>query len=785
MLEDSFNLVSDVCRELASNTDTTKALHNICKFTAEKLNLKLCFITVFDPREERLTVRGAYGMYLNELEGYRPEAALTGRAFTEHRVVNVPIMSQHISDNKLALLTSTRVNNFVTVPLLSGNRCIGTISLGRQAKQALPPKLISVLEAIAAPLAMYLINSNMVHNPVKSCFMSDHEKEREKRGMQRCCSEALEGRPIAPGVCAGRAVVLAGGDLIRSANIEKTDDATRERKALDKAYSMAKASLQKTQQEVNDLLSEADSSIFEMHEMLLEDPSLRQRICKHLAYGYTLQTAICQTYREFEMEYMKVDDEYLRERLKDIEDILLRLLNCAGEAIGKKVKATPAKSSIKGSRNLILIARELLPSQLVTSQLREVCGIVCETGGATSHAAILARALRIPMLVGVTDIMSKISSGDQLMLDCFEGTCYLHPHSTLLMQHKNQMLNTQKHRNARNSAAMAIPESEPPVNENPKTADGVSTHLGGNVTLFSELPLHHMAGVHTVGLYRTEFMFMIRNTMPSEEEQFKMLSKLVQKSGDSSVTIRALDIGGDKPLPYVQWGDELNPSLGWRGLRFLLSNPDFLMPHLRAMLRTTMYGNVRIMFPMVADRCDVAQVKKAIESAKASLKRDGIKFRNPEFGIMLEVPSILEDLDLVLPEIDFASIGTNDLIQYLFAVDRGNARVNKWYHQYHPIILKTLKRISNAFAKYPEKELSICGEMGGSVRAIPLLLGVGLRRFSMNSTVISPIRNYISKLKISECEELAHKAMNAKDDAEVITLITEFNTANGLKPLDH
>jgi len=377
--------------------------------------------------------------------------------------------------------------------------------------------------------------------------------------------------------------------------------------------------------------------------------------------------------------------------------------------------------------------------------------------------------LRIPMLIGIKELHDIVKAGDNILLDCQAGLCFLHPTTELIKQYGQPLIHSRKIREH------ALDFEDCPANDNPCTQDGAVVHLSGNITLFSELAALHSVGIRDIGLYRTEFMFMIRNNMPDEEEQFRIISRLVQSANGSPVTVRALDIGGDKPLPYVDWGQEANPSLGWRGLRFLLSNPAFMHTHLRAILRTTALGPVNLLFPMVADKQDLLLAQQAVLEAKHSLLKDGLEFSdNFKVGIMLEVPSVVFSMDKLLPEVDFFCIGTNDLVQYLFAVDRGNARVNRWFRQCHPIVLRILRQLCREVARFPEKRISLCGELAGMSRALPLLLGAGLRDLSMNANSIPAVRDYISKVNIDECEMLLEQACNCNADTDVQRLLDEM-----------
>ena len=573
------------------------------------------------------------------------------------------------------------------------------------------------------------------------------------------------GTPIVPGVCHGRCLILAGDEALRETRLVRTDDLAGEERRLQEAVACVRESLRTGARQVQEVLTEVDENIFAMYESLLEDPSLLDRIGKYLKEGLTLLSALAQASASFQEDFQRLQDQYLRERLLDVQDVLLRLMDAARNASRGSLpqQGLPQEEDTP----IVLVARELFPSQFLSAPLQRVRGIVCETGGPTSHSAILARALRIPMLVDVPAIQEQVTTQDTLLVDCRAGLCYINPSRELLEQYQ-LALQTSRGENAQ-------PDTLPPVDDAPATLDGATVHLRGNITLFSEMPALHAAGIREVGLYRTEFMFLIRNAMPDEETQCRVLRRLVEGSCGAGVVIRALDIGGDKPLSYIQWDDELNPSLGWRGLRFLLTNPDFTRVHLRAILRSCPSGRVKLLFPMVSDMGDLLRIKGLVQEAVDSLKADGLPFGVPPLGMMLETPSAALALERLLPQVDFVSIGTNDLVQYLFAVDRGNSRVAQWYQQCHPIVLRLLGDIRRTVEKFPGKDLEICGEMAGNATIFPALLGAGLRNFSMNPAAIPAIRDQVRELNLSECQKLYQNICGTDTAEEAQRLLKEFS----------
>ncbi|NLZ62919.1 MAG: phosphoenolpyruvate--protein phosphotransferase [Lentisphaerae bacterium] len=774
MREEKLQLVSDVCELIAhaSESDLNKTLMQIVKLIGEALHAKVVLICLQEDAYTPLRLVADYGLYFSERQSFTTQKTITEAAFQRQKTINIPFCSPYASRSTIPTTLLARINSLLVVPLLACGKAIGTLSIGRTSKQVFPGKMVSICESLATPLATFC--QNILLTQQINAVQAEAANEQSHSGTGETSDNGVRmfrGRPVVPGVSSGSAMVLAPLESLEILELQKSNNPSGERELLREAIQEVKTSLKKITAEVENILTEADVSIFAIYQQLLEDVTLHEMINKYLQANYSLDSSLSLTFKDLSDTYEKIEDEYLRERLFDIKDVLLRLKNAAASIRNgqqSQDRLTEEKPS-RPERKIILVARELLPTQLIASPLKNVNGIVCESGGQTSHAAILAKALRIPMLIGIKELPDIVRSGDKILLDCQAGLCYLHPTTELIKQYAQPLVQSRKMR------VSALPVDDCPVDDSPRTQDGAVVHLSGNITLFSELPTLHSMGVRNIGLYRTEFMFMIRNNMPDEDEQVRIISRLVKAAKGSPVTIRALDIGGDKPLPYVDWGQEANPSLGWRGLRFLLSNPAFMHTQLRAILRTTVLGPVNLLFPMVADKQDLLLAQQALLEAKHSLLKDGLPFAdNCPVGIMLEVPSAVFSLDKLLPEVDFISIGTNDLVQYLFAVDRGNARVNHWFRQTHPIVLRILRQLCREVARFPGKRLSLCGELAGMARALPLLLGAGLRELSMNANSIPAVRDYVGKLNIDECESLWEKASNCDSDTEVQRLLDEM-----------
>ena len=755
-------VVSECCKLLSQATDPTKTLQLVCKMLAETFCAQFCAVTSFDLIEQRLVIRASHGLYVEELQSIKPELSMSLLAFQKQQVINLALDPRKIPPGHFTCeQLAKRCHSLLALPLVAHGHSVGILTLGRSSRLTFPQNIVSICSVLATPIASFLQNVELL----KKATVNPALERKNEVPVPPSAGRFFSGKAISPGVCLGRCLVLASDDALRTVTLTKTHDIAAERTRLRQAYELARQSLTQTRPEVAEVLAEADLSIFDIYEILLDDPTLQERIESKLAQGYELNSALALTLQEVEADLSNLSDEYLRERIHDIEDVLLRLLNAANNQ-SKDAHAT----SLTTDSPIVLVARELFPSQLLASPLKHVCGIVCESGGATSHATILARALRIPMLVGLKDIQSIMHPGDQLLVDGTTGLCFPEPSQELLKQYKSTLERATDLRDITTTEKAA----HPAVGDTPCTLDGTPIQLCGNITLFAEMSALHAAGVREVGLYRTEFMFMIRNAMPDEETQYRVISRLVQDAKGAPVSIRTLDIGGDKPLPYIKWDDELNPSLGLRGLRFLLSNPDILRTQLRAILRASVDADVTLTFPMVADYTDLMDAKNAVEDAKRSLQLDQVPYGNPKIGMMLELPSAVVCLKSLLPEVDSVSIGTNDLVQYLFGVDRGNSHVTQWFRHNHPIVFRLLGEICSTVAKYPDKTVQLCGELAGSRLCTPLLLGAGLRKLSMNPSILPSIRERICGLKLSDCEELYKKACTKDSAKEDYDLAKQF-----------
>lgn len=765
-------IIRQISEIITQTPDIQQALQQATHCLIESADAGAGGIFVIRPQDDRIVLYAAHGI-ADELAAKLPlelgpgsgdDVIRNSRAVND-RKKNLPPELLEVFDH-----LAGGYHSLLLLPLIVGGRPVGSLALASQADRPFPQRVVNSIETIVPPLAFFLLNAFLVdklHNAGQTVTATAGAAA--AGGVEPTQDVLLKGRAITKGVSCGYVQKLVGVEKILQPK-NHPDSVTPEGIAAEKklfadALRVAREDSANTAKQFDDILAEADSAIFAMHTMLLDDPTLKQQITAYLDKGFLLTDALGRALRDFNSQYQKIEDPYLRERISDIKDVMLRLKNAADNLRGSQEPPAADVPKTGNQRRIILVARELLTSQLVSVPLKHICGIICEEGGTTSHTAILARALQIPMLVGVPGIMLKARSGDCVIMDCGSDSCYLRASTALLRRFAGPI---RLYRNSRQNLSDTVPPESVLT-----TADGASVRLMGNITLLSEVVSMHHYGIRDIGLYRTEFMFMIRNAMPSEEDQFSIFSRMLKAAAGATVTIRLLDAGGDKPLPYFKADQEDNPALGWRGLRFLLSNPKIMAPHLRAILRASALGNVHILVPMVADLNDLLEVKQALTLATKELRQRGVKVGDYRLGIMIEVPAVLYGLDRLLPEVDFVSIGTNDLVQFLFAVDRANARVSKWFRQCHPVVLRALGDVCRQVHSYAGKTVSLCGELASSRRALPLLLGAGLRQLSMTPHQAPALRPLISQLSISDCEKLFARAILCETEADVMKLVDE------------
>lgn len=568
-----------------------------------------------------------------------------------------------------------------------------------------------------------------------------------------------KGIAASPGIVIGKAFVLSQVDFcIKKRKIAETD-IDHEIVRFEEALNATKQDLLNIRDKVHRQLGMKHASIFEAYLLVLDDPMLvRETIERVRKENINIEYAFSQTIAKFVHVFTAMGDEYLRERGHDIQDLGRRVLrNLLGES----------KQSLAQLREeVIVVANDLTPSDTVQMREEKVLGFATDMGGKTSHTAIMAQSLGIPAVVGLKDITGKVQNHDLLIIDGYEGLIFINPGRTIVDDYER-----------RNKKYQEIRKQLYKLKDLPAvTLDGREVELVANIEIPDEVEMALKQGAKGIGLFRTEFLYLNRTDLPGEEEQTRIYRHIAKKMAPHYVVMRTLDLGGDKFAVQLGTSEETNPFLGLRAIRFCLKYPEVFKTQLRAILRASTSGKLKIMYPMISTVEEIRKANHILEQVKEELKREHIDFdRHLEVGVMIETPSASLTCDVIAKEVDFLSIGTNDLIQYTIAVDRGNEKVAYLYEPLHPAILRQIKHIIEAGHR-EGKLVGMCGEMAGEPELALILLGLGLDEFSMGSASIPEIKKMIRESTMNEAKEYVNKILELPTVEHIKKFIRQYRT---------
>ena len=567
----------------------------------------------------------------------------------------------------------------------------------------------------------------------------------------------ITGIPASPGIVFGKALVLKEEKIVLDTQKISEEQVEAEVARFYAGREAAVEQLNSIHQRALKSLGEEKAAIFEGHLMILEDEELEEEIIDYLRSNKVNASVAASKIIDQQVEMLsEIDDEYLKERAGDIRDIGNRLIkNILGMHIVDLGDITEES---------ILVAYDLTPSETAQLNLEKVLGFITDIGGRTSHTSIMARSLELPAIVGTNDVTVRVNTGDYLILDAVNNRVYVNP-----TQAEIDELKTLEAKLAEEKAELAKLKDLPAV-----TLDGHKVDVVANIGTIRDCEGAHRNGAEGVGLYRTEFLFMDRDQLPSEEEQFIAYKEVVEAMEGRLVVLRTMDIGGDKELPYLNLPKEMNPFLGWRAVRIALDRREILHAQLRAVLRASAFGKLAVMFPMIISVEEIRELKSVLETLKAELRAEGKAFdENIQVGVMVETPSAAVNAKFLAKEVDFFSIGTNDLTQYTLAVDRGNELISHLYNPMSPSVLGLIKQVIDA-SHAEGKWTGMCGELAGDERATLLLLGMGLDEFSMSAISVPRIKKLIRHVNYQEVKALADEALQKPTAAEIEQLIQAF-----------
>ncbi|VGO18128.1 phosphoenolpyruvate--protein phosphotransferase [Pontiella sulfatireligans] len=701
----NINMTFDI-EELSSLFEKSNSLDDFLQaavsVVAYHMRAAVCSIYSYDEASRMLTLRASQGLNRNAIGKLQLPLGqgLVGRTLKELCSVCVGCVSDSSDSLSIEGLGEERYKAFMAVPIRRQLTRVGVLVVQDVQPDYFDKTDEQVLETIAVQLAAVIENADLL--------MGLHrKKDTLEPARAKAASGLVKGRPASDGVACGKARLLVSGRAGRF-RVPETMPATLTMEDFDRALAESERQLQKMQFDAGEALSDVAQLIFNAHLLILADEEFTGGIRRQIQQGTPPVDALVATVNQYVDIFSASSNPRLKEKEHDLKDLGHRLLE-------NLVGGGRAHVDYSGQ---IILADTLLPSDVLKLATEKAEGFIIQ-GGITAHIAIICRSLHKPMVMVDPEVFGLIPENWELLIDGTQGTVFIKPSSEVLA----------KYEELRQAASMQ--ETSPAVKAETRTADGTSIHLFANINLLSDLELANKFRVEGVGLYRSEFPFLIRDTFPMEEEQYQIYRRIVEAMDGREVTFRTLDIGGDKLVAHLGEVEEDNPFLGLRGIRFLLQNKDIFSEQICAMLRAGSGGNTRIMFPLISSVDEFVEARELVQNCMKVLDGRGEVYNHEtKLGIMVELPSAVAQAEDFARVVDFMSIGTNDLIQYMLAVDRTNAMVSRLYLSYHPAILRAIELVAAAGRKH-QTDVSICGDIARDPKMIPFLLGVGITKLSI------------------------------------------------------
>jgi phosphotransferase system enzyme I (PtsP) len=731
---DHAKLICDIGELAAIITDASDLdamLRKIVDTAARHMEADVCSVYLYDEAGQELVLRATHGLLPSSVGKVRlrPGEGLTGLAFSEHRPICEADAPSHPNYRYFPGIGEENFRSFVAVPILRGRRPVGAMTLQSKQPDHFSPEDVQVFRAITMQLATTI-------EMARQLLTVEASPAALAPALALPDLLLVHGQVGAEGYAAGEAVLIRRPSLaeiralIGSAALALPD--------FRRAVAATEQQLEHLEKLAGERLSDVTAVIFSAQLLMLRDQSWLGAMEEQITAGTGTAEAVYRVILSYVELFDRMDNAYMREKRYDVMDVGRRLLaNLSGH---RDVE------SLREGR--IAIAAELLPSEILKLGLEKVGGIVLLSGGVTSHVAVLARSLNLPLILVDEPRLLGIPDGTRVILDASQGNLFVAPSEEIEQRFREQEENRR-----------AAPQLAESMREETRTADGTRVYLLANINLLADVEVARAYKAEGIGLYRTEFPFMIRNDLPSEEEQLSIYRRLVEGMPGREITFRTLDVGGDKVLSYFDYAAEANPFLGLRSTRFSLRHRDVFLQQLRAILRAAHDIEVRIMFPMISSPDDLGAAAGAVEECRAALRLQGTPAcERVRLGMMLEVPSVLELMDELAKRAEFFSIGTNDFVQYMLAVDRTNANVADLYIPHHPAVLRGLHR-AIAAAVHHDRDVSVCGDMAHDPRFVRFLLGIGVRKFSMSARYLPRVQEAIYATRLDEAEVFARRLL--------------------------
>jgi phosphotransferase system enzyme I (PtsP) len=757
-----------IVQEVNSTRDLDQVLKIIVQRVKSAVEADVCSVYLLDDDSSQFTLMATDGLN-SELVGQvkMPLAdGLVSLVAQRADPLNLDDAQEHPRFRLFAELDEERFHGFVGIPISHHRIVLGVLVAQSESPVRFSQDSVNFMVTIAAQLAGAIINAQA------SKQISDYVKEIAKEGngvkndilpkLAHRDNRPLSGQPGSPGIAIGNAVSVASSILLEAVPDRTVEDIQLEISKFHRALDSVKKDIKAiSYQLLSDGMPTEDVAVFDAYLLMLESNTLLESTVTKIQTGNWAAGALRQTISEHITLFAEMDNPYLQERVKDIKDL--------GQCIFDKMQGNGELHTEKFSQDTVIVAEDISATLLAEIEKNHISGIVLKRGSRTSHVAILARAMGIPTVVGVSELPVMQMDGRQLVVDGYSGKVYISPPDTILAEYSRLI----------SQEEALCQELKGLRNEPAITLDGVTIPLYANTGLVADITPSKDSGAEGIGLYRTEYPFMIRQRFPGEEEQSEIYREVMSAFAPRPVVLRTLDIGGDKALSYFPI-EEDNPFLGWRGIRVTLDHPEIFMIQLRAMLIASVgLENLNILLPMVSTVSEVEDAILLLERAVEEVTAEGHRVVMPKIGVMVEVPSIVFQINQIASLVDFISIGTNDLIQYLMAVDRNNANVADLYESFNPSVLNAIYQVITEAHKH-KIPVSVCGEMAGDPLAAILLLGMSIDSLSTSVASLPRVKWLIRNFTFEEAQALVQQALKMKDAYEIKKLLTSEIEQKGL-----
>ena len=748
-----------IVQEISQISALDTALFRLASRVKQTLNVDSCSIYLADYEAQEFILKATDGLHPDAVEQVRIgfSEGLIGLVGQREEPLNIVNAPSHPRFKHYPEVKEEKYNAFLGTPIINQRRVLGVITLQQAEMRRFSEDEEAFLVTLAAQLALEITNADIRGALTLSNSNDNTARQKNVRGIAG-----------SPGLAIGKGVSLDKSINLKNWVVKRTDSPLEQIQLYRKGVEVTRGHVDALSNGLDEAIPDDVKSIFQLYHHLLDANSLGREVEEKIREGWDAASSLKMVIESYAARFRAMDDPYMQERAIDIVDLSDRILaNILYEANGQKVTE---KVITKAS---ILVADEVSAPMLAEFPRDKLKGIISIRGSNNSHAAILARAMGVPAVMGCQNVTPALLEDKEILLDGYSGEVIISPERNI----KTEFIQLIEEESA--IAEKIDAEADKPC----ESVDGCRMSLYINAGLSAEVELNAEQIGAGVGLYRTEIPFMLRERFPSEQEQVELYRQVLEAAPTLPITMRTLDVGGDKPLPYFPISEE-NPFLGWRGIRLTLDHPEIFLVQVRAMLRASVgLSNLQIMLPMISTVSEVQEAKRLINQAfyeiSDEIAESGETLNKPKLGIMLEVPSVLYQLPQLAKHVDFFSVGSNDLTQYLLAVDRNNTRVAGLYNSYHPAVLGALYDVVQK-ANQNQVPVTICGEIAGEPAGALLLMGMGYRRLSMNGFNLRKINWLIRKVTLDECKQLLSLALTSVNQEEVFVHLNKYLETKGL-----